>query len=192
MAAGYMELADAYAAGARVNKTHALAFRRKATDYRTIDSPLVLRFAQNVEKMSNVPAGGVQLAFGLPKGSAAPPVLLHNIASGMQLSAGDEEKAQMLAIQRDVSLAVCRAAGAPNDAARTEEVLGHASALIPRASFESTISEILTLESALVAREDGRPRESGSRAPSRRADRLRCRAPVQLEVKTAACRSRRT
>src|ERR1051326_4065068 len=73
MAAGYMELADAYAAGARVNKANTLVFRRKASEYRTMANPLVLRFAQNTDKMSQVPAGGVQLAFGLPKGAAAPP-----------------------------------------------------------------------------------------------------------------------
>jgi hypothetical protein len=153
MAAGYMELADSYVAGARVNKRNALAFHRKATDYRTMASPLVLRFAQNVEKMNKVPAGGVQLAFGLPKGAAAPSPLLANIAAGMQLNSTDEEQVQVLTVQRNVLLAVCRAAGAPNDAARTEEVLSHASALIPRSAFESTISQILTLESALYARE---------------------------------------
>jgi hypothetical protein len=153
VAAGYMELADTYVAGARVNKSHALALRRKATDYRTMASPLVLRFAQNVDKMNKVPAGGVQLAFVLPKGSAATPTLLTHIASGYQLNSADEELAQVLTLQRNVLLAVCRAAGAPNDTARSEEVLSHASALIPRASFESTISELLTLESALYSRE---------------------------------------
>lgn len=153
VAAGYMELADSYVAGARVNKSNALSFRRKASDYRTMASPLVLRFAQNVDKMSNVPSGGVQLAFALPKGAAATPALLTHIARGFQLNAADEEQAQVLTLQRNVLLAVCRAAGAPNDAARTDEILSHASALIPRASFESTVSEILTLESALFSRD---------------------------------------
>jgi hypothetical protein len=153
MAAGYMELADAYTAGARVNKANALAFRRKASDYRTMASPLVLRFAQNVDKMNKVPAGGIQLAFGLPKGAAAQSALLAQIARGFQLSATDEEQAQVLAVQRNVLLAVCRAAGAPNDPARTEEVLGHASALVQRASFEHAVAEILTLESVLYSRD---------------------------------------
>jgi hypothetical protein len=153
VAAGYMELADAYVAGARVNKNNALALRRKATDYRTMASPLVLRFAETVDKMSKIPAGGVQLAFGLPKGSAATPALVTHIASGFQPTRADEEKAQVLNVQRNVLLAVCRAAGAPNDTARTEEILGHASALIPRATFEGTISEILNLESTLYSRE---------------------------------------
>src|SRR5215471_8547645 len=86
LAASYMELADNYTAGARVNKGNAMAFRRKASDYRTMASPLVLRFAQNADKMKLVPAGGVQLAFGVPMGSAAAPALLTQIASGIQLS----------------------------------------------------------------------------------------------------------
>jgi hypothetical protein len=153
MAAGYMELADAYSSAARINKSNAIAFRRKASEYRTMASPLVLRFAQNVDKLNKVPAGGIQLAFGLPKGSAAPSALLHSVAGGMQLTAADQDKAQTITIQRNVLLAVCRAAGAPNDTARTEEVLGHASALIPRTSFEGTISELLNLESSLYARD---------------------------------------
>src|SRR5215467_218220 len=114
LAAGYMELADNYTAGARVNKANALAFRRKASEYRTMASPLVLRFAQNADKMKLVPAGGVQLAFGIPMGSAAAPAVLTQIASGILLSQANAEKAQLLTIQRNVLLAVCRAAGAPN------------------------------------------------------------------------------
>jgi hypothetical protein len=152
MAAGYMELADHYVAGARVNKGNALPFRKKASDYRTMAAPLVLRFAQNVEKMSVVSGGGVQLAFGLPKGTAALPSLLAQISNGMQLSAADAETVQSLVIQRNVMLAVCRSAGAPNDSARTEEILGHASALIPRPVFEGAVSYMLTAESALFAR----------------------------------------
>jgi hypothetical protein len=116
-------------------------------------SPLVLRFAQNVDKMRQLPSAGIQLAFSLPKGTAAQPALLHQIASGIPLSAADEETAQRLTIQRNVLLAVCAAAGAPNDTARTDEVLGHASALVPRAMFEKTLSQMLTAEAALFARD---------------------------------------
>ena len=153
MAAGYIELADTYSAGARVNQAHALAFRRKASEYRTMASPLVLRFAQDAEKMSQIPSGAIQLAFGLPKGTAVTPVLLAQIAGGIQLTAAQAEQAQLLAMQRNVLLAVCRAAGAPNDTARTEEVLGHASALVPRVQFENAISQMLTAEAALYARD---------------------------------------
>jgi hypothetical protein len=153
VAAGYMELADSYAAGARVNRANALAFRRKASDYRTMASPLVLRFAETVDKMAKVPTGGVQLAFSMPKGSAAPTALMANIASGFQPTAANEEKAQVLSVQRNVLLAVCRTAGSPNDTAKTEQILSHATTLIPRANFESNIAEILTLESSLYSRE---------------------------------------
>jgi hypothetical protein len=150
MAAGYMELADSYSAGARVNKANTLAFRRKAADYRTMASPLVLRFAQTAEKMSQLSSAGIQLAFSLPKGTAAQPALLHQIASGIPFSAADEETAQA---QRNVLLAVCAAAGAPNDTARTEEVLGHASALLSRAGFEKTLAQMLNAEASLYARD---------------------------------------
>jgi hypothetical protein len=153
VAAGYMDLADHYAAGARVNHSAALVLLRKASDYRTMASPLVLRFAQNTDKLESIPAGGVQLAFGLPKGTAAPPPLLAQVASGIQPGAADADTVQILAVQRNVLLAVCRAAGAPNDTARTEEVLGHASALIPRANFENAVAQMLTAESALYSRD---------------------------------------
>src|SRR3954454_5518714 len=44
VAAGYIELADAYASGARIRKTNAVAFHRKAAEYRSMADPLVLRF----------------------------------------------------------------------------------------------------------------------------------------------------
>jgi hypothetical protein len=116
-------------------------------------SPLVLRFAQNVEKLNTIPSGGIQLAFGLPNGAAAPPALLAQITSGIQPNSSDTEKALSLLIQRNVLLAVCRAAGAPNNPARTEEILGHASALIQRSVFESAVADILSVESALYARD---------------------------------------
>jgi hypothetical protein len=152
MAAGYMELAESYTAGARVNKSNALAFRRKAADYRTMASPWVLRFAQNVDKLAQVQGGGIQLAFTLPKGAAAQPALLHQIAGGITLSSADEERVQTLMVQRNVLLAVCASAGAPNDAARTEQILGHTTTLLPRATFENALSQMLNAESALYTR----------------------------------------
>src|SRR5215831_17199925 len=63
MAAGYMDLADAYSSGARLNKANALAFRRKAMEYRNMASPLAQRFAQNVDKVASLPPGAVHMAF---------------------------------------------------------------------------------------------------------------------------------
>jgi len=151
MANGYMELADYYMAGARANKAQALAFRRKANDYRIMASPLVLRFAQNVEKMDQLPAGAVPVAFPMPKGSAALPELFSRIEGGEMPSAADAGTAQTLAIERNVLLAACEAVGAPNDMAKAEDVLTHVSTA-SHVTFGKALSEMLENESKLYNR----------------------------------------
>jgi hypothetical protein len=153
MASGYMDLADAYASGARLNKTNALAFRRKAMEYRNMASPLAQRFAQNVDKVASLPPGAVHLAFSLPKGTAAISALISKISGGQQLSTADEELVQPQAIERAVLLATCEAAGAPNDAARTSEVLGHAVALTPRPTFIKAMLHLMDTEAGLYSRD---------------------------------------
>jgi hypothetical protein len=151
MANGYMELADYYMAGARNNKAQALAFRRKANDYRTMASPLALRFAQNVEKMDQLPAGAVPVAFPMPKGSAVVPELFSRIEKGELLSPADSDAAQMLAIQRNVLLAACEAVGAPNDMAKAEDILTHVSTA-SHTTFGKAVAQMLEKESKLYSR----------------------------------------
>src|SRR5262249_22243392 len=153
VAAGYMELADDYASGARMHNSSATVFRRKAADYRAMASPYVLRFAQNVEKFDRLGSGSVSLAFGLPRGSVAVPPVLAQISGGIAPAAGDEEKAVTLAIERNVVLSVCLAIGAPNDPAKAAETLGHASTITPRAVFGSALGRMLENASALYARD---------------------------------------
>lgn len=153
IAAGYMELADSYKLGGRVNKASALEFHRKAAEYRTNASRFALRFGQNVDKMRQLPLGMVRLAFGLPKGTAAPPPALAQLARGIQLPAADAETALLVTIQRNVLLATCMAAGAPNDVAKTEEILAQPSASISRVTFAGAISSLLERESTLYARD---------------------------------------
>jgi len=153
IAAGYMELADSYSLGGRVNKASALEFHRKASEFRNLGSRFALRFGQDVDKMNQLPLGVVRLAFGLPKGNAAPPPVLKQISRGMQLPPADAEAAQVLAIQRNVLLATCLAAGAPNDLAKTEEILARPSASVSRVTFAGAISSMLERESTLYARD---------------------------------------
>jgi hypothetical protein len=151
MANGYMELADAYTAGAHENKAQALAFRRKANDYRTIASPLALRFAQNVEKMDQLPAGAVPVAFPMPKGSGSDPELFNRVRGGEMLSQTDAEAAVTLAIQRNVLLAACEAVGAPNDMAKAEHILTNVSTA-SHTTFGKAVSQMLENESKLYSR----------------------------------------
>jgi hypothetical protein len=153
MAAGYMDLADNYTAGARRSKANALAFRLKATEYRTASSRLALRFAQNVDKIDRVPLGTMPLAFPLPNGNAAQPALLSRIASGIEITPADALAAEALTIQHSVLMTVCLAAGSPNDVAKAEEIFGRPSSGTSRAIFGQAIAHLLETESTLYTRD---------------------------------------
>ena len=152
VASGYMELADDYDSGARVNGTQAARFRRKAAEYRTLASGMALHFAENVDKLGRLPYDTVPLAFGLPKGGGGVPPVLSRIANGIPLSPGDADAAQSLTVERGVLLAVCLAAGAPNDIARTATILNEASAAAPRETFGKALARMLDLEAGLYGR----------------------------------------
>jgi hypothetical protein len=152
VAAGYMELADSYASGAHARKANAAEFRKKAAEYRAMASPLVLRVAQNVEKLDQLGTGSISLVFSMPRGTAAPPALLGQIASGVPPSQADADEAVALAIQRNIVLSVCLAIGAPNAPAKAAEALGHASTITPRPVFGAAIAQMLDNASALYAR----------------------------------------
>lgn len=153
VAAGYIELADAYSSGARAKKSDAVAFYRKAAEYRTMANPLVLRFAQNIDYLEQLPPGSVSLAFAPPKGNFAIPTLLAQVAAGMQLSHADAEMALTLAIERNVLLSACLAAGAKDDTAKARQILGHASTITPRATFVAGLAQMLDFDSKLYARD---------------------------------------
>jgi hypothetical protein len=153
MAAGYMELADQYSAGARIKKADGLAFRRKATDYRNIAGKLVLRFAQHADKIGKVPLGNLPLAFPLPKGNPANPVLFSRIASGIELEPADAQMAETLAIEHSVLMTACLAVGAPNDFAKTEEILSRPSPSASRDAFGKAIALMLDKGAALFSRD---------------------------------------
>jgi hypothetical protein len=152
MAAGYMDIADYYAAGARINKANSLEFRRKASEFRSMASPLALRFAQNIEKLDQI-TGSITLAFSLPNGNAALPPQLAQVSRGIELNPSDLANVQWLAIQHGVLLTACLAAGAPNDVAKTSEILGHSSAITSRAVFGRAMATMLERGASLYSRE---------------------------------------
>ena len=153
MAGGYMDLADRYTAGARINKAGALAFRLKAAEYRNQASKLALRFAQNVEQIRAVPLGSMPLEFSLPGGNAAEPALIAKIARGIAPEQADAEAAETMAVQRRVLLTVCEAVGSTNDVAKAEEILSRPHASAPRIEFGKTIAHMLVMESGLYSRD---------------------------------------
>jgi hypothetical protein len=149
---GYIRLADQYTAGARANKSAAKGLRLKAAAYRTTASQMALRFAQYSDKLKDIPLGLTPLAFSLPKGGAAETELLGQIAEGVELSPADAETAETLTVQHAVLMTACKAAGAPDNLARAEEIFGRPNAQVPRATFGNVIADLLSAESALYSR----------------------------------------
>ncbi len=151
LAAGNMELADDYALGARMNKSDPSGFRRVVSNSRGAANRLALQFAENVGKLDKLKEGPVTLAFAFPKGSGAPVTQLNKITNGIVLSPEEAEAAQKRTLERGVVLAVCRAAGSPDDAAKTAETLKAGAAQSPRDTFQLAMAETLYDESQLYA-----------------------------------------
>jgi hypothetical protein len=149
---GYIKLADQYTAGARINKADGVAFRSKAAAYRTVASQMALRFAQNADKLQEIPLGLTPLGFPLPKGSGAETELLSQIASGVELTPADAENAEILVVQHAVLMAACQVAGAPDNLAKAEDILARSHAQVPRATFGKAIADMLDAQSALYSR----------------------------------------
>jgi len=152
MANGYMRLADQYIAGARINKPAAIALRRKASAYRTTASQVALRFAQNADKVQQIPLGLTPLSFPLPAGSASETELLTQIAKGRELPPADVEAAETLTVQHAVLMAACKVAGATDNLAKAEEILAGPHPEVARATFGNAIADMLTAESSLYER----------------------------------------
>jgi hypothetical protein len=152
MASGYTELADGYAKGARSNPSKAVAFRRKASEYRNMANPLAMQAARAAEKLEQLPPGSITLAFGRPRGSLNPSPGLYKIAAGVPVTDGEVEGAPLQTLERNVLVSACVAVGAPNDSAKAAEVLSHASTITPRAAFAAAMAEMLEKTSALYAR----------------------------------------
>jgi len=152
MAAGYMQLADRYTAGARAHKSAAPAFHSKAAAYRTMASQWAMRFAQNADLLKDVPLGPLHIAFALPKGSSAEPELLGQIASGIELQASDAEMAEIQTLQHAVLMAACQAVGARQDVAKAAEILSRVPIQEPRNIFGQAVADSLEAESALYSR----------------------------------------
>jgi hypothetical protein len=153
MARGYMDLADRYAAGARFNKAQALTLRLRATKYRSMASEFALRFAQQSDRLSEIPLGSVPLAFAFPRGNLAAPALFSRIGSGIDITPAEQETAETLAVDRGVLMAVCFATGAPNDVAKSREILTQGSRVNSRAAFGDAIAQMLESEAGLFQRD---------------------------------------
>ncbi len=150
MASGYMAIADNYTFGARANRSDPSSFRTQASNNRAFANRLALHFAENFAKMDQLKDANVALAFALPPGSAAEVVEFAKLGTGRVLLPAEVDSMQKRAIQRAVLLATCSAAGAPDDPAKTAQILSAPNnAQVPRATFMLAMAKALYDESQL-------------------------------------------
>lgn len=143
MAQGYVDLADSYESGARAHKEDPLSFRRLAGNYRTTASRLAQHFAETFQDFQKNKDDSVLLAFTFPSGSANPVPTLTRVANGMMPPANETESAQKRAVSRQILLATCRAAGAPDDPAKTQELLKTGEAKVAKTVFLTAVARAL-------------------------------------------------
>jgi len=151
MVQGYMDLAESFEAGGKINRAQATNFHRQENTYQGAANTLALQFADTFAKFQSKDEY-VTLAFAYPTGSPTEVVLLDKVAGGAWLPDAEIETAQKRAIEHAVLLATCRAAGAKNDPAKAQDLLKTAEGKVPRAAFVEAMAAALYEESQLYAR----------------------------------------
>jgi len=110
LAQGHTEMADAFEAGARLNRANPAPFRRLAIAERSFANGEALQFAGEVGKfIARDKDPNVALTFRYPAGSLAQPAALGKISSGLLVQDSERESLQTAMLQRGVSQAVCMA-----------------------------------------------------------------------------------
>ena len=149
MARGYIDLADSFDAGARINRDHAADFRRRTNTYRGQASRLALEFVEVFDQFQKGKDDPVPLAIPFPTGNAAPVMQLSRAAAGMILPPEAIDSSEKQAVERGVLLATCAVAGAPEDPAKTQELIKPGTFQVPRATFLNAMAITLFDESQL-------------------------------------------
>jgi hypothetical protein len=141
---GYAETADTYEAGARANRANPTPFRKEVNQLRSRASAAAVEFAESVHTFLERDKGPtVLLAFEHPTGAAAQPGGLRKVSSGAWIQDSERELLLTSMLQRGVLLSAGRAAGSPDDPAKTLETLKSGEAQAPRPVFLTAVAKML-------------------------------------------------
>jgi hypothetical protein len=143
LANGYADLADHYQTGGKKNKETPGNFFKFVGSYRSQVGRLTLRFADNFAKYGNLKGDSVTLDFNFPPGSAEPVGQLETVAGGNLLPSSVADQTEKLALQRGVILAIARAAGSPDDAAKAQATLKASQGKITRNMYLVSMANCL-------------------------------------------------
>ena len=124
LANGYIQLANAFDDGARVNKANQLPLHRQANVYRSMAERLAIGFGEAFPKFEQKSAkdATVALGFQLPPGSIDEHPLIKRAAAGNSPAAGELDDLEKKTADRHVLLAICEAAGTPNDLSKARDL----------------------------------------------------------------------
>ncbi|HZT30235.1 MAG TPA: hypothetical protein VFA33_10155 [Bryobacteraceae bacterium] len=152
LAQGFMDLAENYETGARINRANPTPFRKQVNIFRGYASNASLQFVEAFHRfrLLNKDAN-VVLAFGYPTGSAAIPQQIKRVTSGIFVPQAEMEEIQKDMLQRGVLLAVSRAVGAADDTAKALEVFQKGEVQVPAPVFYLAMAKTLHEQSQLYS-----------------------------------------
>lgn len=159
LASGYMDLADRYQEGGKLNLASSGSFFKAVANYRSFANGLTLQFAEDYARFSKLKSDPVALVFGMPPGSMAPVPQLGKVALGQLLPPAEAEAAHQRALERGLALVMARSAGAPGDSAKAGQLLKSNGGQVPRATFILAMANSLYDVSQLYAKSRRNDRE---------------------------------
>ena len=136
MTKGYLEIAEAYDAGAHANHDNPLIFRRQAGNVRTMAKGTLLQFAEAMHYFNDKGKDpNVEFEFGAPSGRLADIPNLIKVAKGVMPPPADAESTQTTAVQKGVVWSTAHAVGAGEDASKAADLFKTSPVQVPREKF---------------------------------------------------------
>ena len=136
LAQGYLDLAQAYEAGAKANQLNPIPFRKQVSMLQSLGSASALEFAETVRLLlAKNKDADLTLAFDYPTGSLTEPANLPKVSAGMLMQDSEAEQLWNAMLQRGVVMTVSRVTGTPDDAAKTLERFKAGEPKVPRPTF---------------------------------------------------------
>jgi hypothetical protein len=150
LAQAYIELADAWEAGARSNRLDPTPFRKQVSALRGLASASAIQFTEDIHKILETNKNPkILLAFAYPAGTPAAPAGLKKVAGGIMVQDSERDLLQAAMLQRGVLLSVCAFVGSRDDAASAQGKLIAGDFLASRDVFLLAAARSLSDESEL-------------------------------------------
>jgi hypothetical protein len=148
---GYMDVADTLETGVKAKHADPGGYRKYISNYRSTAGRLSLQFAETFLSFQKGKDDPVTLEFSFPNGSVVTDPELARAAKGFALDPVQMEASLKRSKDRMVLLETCRAAGAPDDAAKGLGLFRNGSPQIRRATFLAAMANSLYEQSQLYA-----------------------------------------